>query len=425
MNNQFIWSGLVILATAFQGADGYAAEDKKNDTVVDRQRDELKPLGINFRSFVISPQMGLAPAYNSNIYKQDSRVAEITDFIFHFSPGVKVGSNWTRHALNFNFSSDLAEYVSHRLENFQDINLSTDGRIDILRNSNISVAHKFSHLHEDRGSPEQIVAANPTFYDVNDMKISNLLTFNRLSSLLGFDAKRYDYDDQTRSDGTVNNNQDRNRWQYEASLRLGYDVIPQYQTFLDLKYVDVSYDNKIDDNGFNRSSHGYEGLAGLKIELTNLLIGEFGVGYKHREYNDDKLSNVNGLVGFADLTWNPTLLTTVSPRISRDINETTQNGVAGILKTSFDIDITHELKRNIILRAGGGYSFSDYQGFNPAIATADRVDNVYTGQFGVKYMLSRYVYTDLTYTYTSRSASNADLANYDQHLVMFSIVGQI
>ncbi len=87
------------------------------------------------------------------------------------------------------------------------------------------------------------------------------------------------------------------------------------------------------------------------------------------------------------------------------------------------VNIDHELKRNIILSVGGGYTLYEYQGA-ASIGLPARVDDAYNFGFSAKYLINRYVYLKGAYSYNTRSSNIAN-SNYDLNAVYFTIGTQL
>lgn len=391
-----------------------------------------QPLGIHAGGFTVFPKMGINNEYDSNIFRRDSRLGTTDSYVAHFNPGVAIKSDWSRHALNFAFDSDLAEYASSPDQaNYQDIFTNVGGRLDVLRDSYMDAAFAYNSVHEDRGSPDQIFGKGPTFYDTKDMQWFYTHRFNRASLTGGVDAIRFDYENLLTSTNNLLLMNTRNHWEYMPSIRLGYEIQPGYEAFVKFIYKDVDYDTLVRFGGFGtpfqRDSTGYNALGGMAFDLTDLITGDISVGYLQREFNDPSLKNISGINGFVGLKWRPTALTTVLANFSRDIYETTQFGVSGILVSAISINVEHELLRNVILKAGGSSSQNEYQGFDPTTPILqnrqDRRDDIFGGNLGVKYLINRSLYTDLSYRYQSRDV-NHQLSNYEISEIRLNLVGQ-
>jgi hypothetical protein len=410
------------------------AYDSKDDAEVNeaRERASYMPQGVMAGGFTVFPRLDINNEYDSNIYKRDEALGVVDSYIAHFSPGFDVKSNWNQHALNFSFDSDLPLYATQgENNNYQDIFTRLDGRLDVVRDSYLDTAFSFNSVHEDRGSPDQVAGITPTFYDTKSMEGAYTHKFNRISVKGGMNAMRYDYEDNPTSLGTTLEMSSRNRWEYTPSIRLGYEIQPEYEAFAKFTYKDEDYDKLVLTNGagtaFERDSNGYNALGGMAFDLTGLITGDVSVGYLHRSYNDARLPNISGINGFVNLKWRPTSLTTVQGSVSHDIKETTQAGVSGYLATGLGLNVEHELVRNILMKAGANYANNEYQGFDPNTTTIEnrknRNEDVYGGNVGVKYLLNSNLSTDLSYKYQSRDVNYVD-TNYEVHEVMLNLTGQ-
>jgi len=422
---------IVSMLSVASGGSAWAYDAKDDVEVVkERQSGEYAQQGIRTGAFTVLPKMDMTNQYDSNIYKRDKTSApnaEIDSYVAHFKPGVDVRSNWNRHALNLKFDSDLTQYATQgNQNNYEDLFTRLDGRLDVVRDSHLDTGFAYNSVHEDRGSPDQINGLSPTFYDTKAIDAFYTHKLNRVSVKGGLDTIRYDYQDVLTSLNTPLLMSTRNHWEYAPSIRLGYEIQPEYEAFVKFVYKEADYDTLTRSSGagiaYNRNSTGYNALGGLAFDLTDLVTGDMSVGYLQRSYVDSRLPDISGINGFVNLKWRPTALTTVNGKFSHDILETTQEGVAGILASGISLGAEHELMRNVVLSAGGSFTNNDYQGFI-APNLENRNDKVYGGNVAAKYLLNRNLSTDLAYNYQSRDV-NYVFSNYEVHQVMLNLRGQ-
>lgn len=431
-NNSF----LMISLLSFASCGSALAFESQDDNVVTNERESAAyaQQGIHAGAFTILPKLDFTNEYNSNIYYRDKSLPITDSYVAHFKPGLVANSNWSRHALNLNFDTDLAQYASQGDQNnYNDLRTRLSGRLDVTRDSYFDGGFAYNSIHESRGSPDQIVGKGPTFYDTKVIDAFYIQKLNRMSVKAGIDTIRYDYDNVLTSLNIPLLMSTRNHWEYVPSIRLAYEIQSEYEAFIKFSYKQADYDTSVYANGvptpgtaYNRNSTGYNALGGLAFDLTDLITGDMSVGYLQRSYVDARLSDISGVNGFVNLKWRPTALTTVVGKVSRDINETTQQGVAGVLATGVSLGVEHELMRNVILSAGGNFTNNDYQGFVPGSILADntnRNDNIYGGTVGGKYLLNRNFSTNLSYTYSSRD-TNYLYNNYQVNQVMLNFRGQ-
>ncbi|MFK5947858.1 MAG: outer membrane beta-barrel protein [Methylococcales bacterium] len=395
---------------------------RSQDTVSERRKSELDPLGVHLYGFKLLPKFGWKTEYKDNIFKDEN--GRINDFITHIQPGFSLQSDWNRHAVNLAIDSDIAFYGQNNSEDYQDMNIRLNSRLDVLRGSALDSGFFFSRNHGDRGSPDDSAGLEPTVSTVKGFNLDYKHKFNRFSAKIGMIAQHVDYINKKTSLGTTINEQDRNNWHYVPSLRLGYEIQPQYEAFIEMRYSELIYDEQFDDNGLERSSHGYEGLMGIAFDATGLLTGDIAIGYKTRTIDDNTLSSISGMSGRLNLEWNPTPLMTVRSTVSHSIGETTQVGVAGIDNYAANIGVEHELLRSLLLRLNTSYFINQYNGFNKAIYSEDRKESGYIFGAGARYLMSRYVTIDVSYRFSKRNV-NRDGADYELNQVFFNLIGHL
>lgn len=418
----------VLGVSAFSAVNAFETKDDA-ELFKERESESYLPKGIRAGSFMVMPRLDINNEYNTNIYKRDESLGTTDSYVAHFKPGVDVRSDWTRHALNLQFNSDLTEYaVQADQNNYQDLMSRVAGKLDLLRDSFLDGAFAYNSVHEDRGSPDQINGIGPTFYDNKVMNGYYNQKFNRVTLKTGMDATRFDYENVLTSTSTILEMNTRNHWEYAPSIRVGYEIQPEYEVFAKFIHKQTDYDTLVKTNGagtaYNRNSTGYNALGGLAFDLTDLITGDFSVGYLERSYEDARLQSISGVNGFVNVKWRPTTLTNVLGRIAHDINETTQDNVSGVFATTASLNVEHELMRNVLLKGGGMIGNNDYKG-HTARYNQDRQEQLYGGNIGAKYLLNRNLATDLTYQYQNRDVNAAYTGNnYDVHQIMLNLRGQ-
>ncbi|NNK31735.1 MAG: outer membrane beta-barrel protein, partial [Xanthomonadales bacterium] len=220
-------------------------------------------------------------------------------------------------------------------------------------------------------------------------------------------------------DGIIDN-QDRDREESAASLRLGYQFQTDKQAFVRVFAHQVEYDQFLDRNGFNRDSDGWQADAGLNFTITGKLQGDIFASYHDRSYDDPRLNDISGWAGGAGLRWQPTQLTSVGARISSNIQETTYQYASGYLQTLYSLRVDHELMRNLQLSGQISYRDNDYQLTNDAPVDARSNDEIWTGGLGLTYFVNRYVFLSASYTH-DRLRSNVPGDGYDVNRIWLTL----
>jgi hypothetical protein len=422
-------AGLVVaLAALWASTQGYAQqppvagsspfvrpEPVRNETVTNRRRPQYDAVGIRRGSFFIYPAFAIQGEVDSNIFATATN--QKADFITMLMPEIAIRSNWKRHQLNIGARGEIAFYKSFPREDYTDGVGLINGRYDISGNTYVFAGAEFSYQHEDRGSPDDAGGKFPTKFWVAELTLGGQHTFGRFTVRLSNRMRLLDYQDVPAAGGAILNQDDRDRREWEGTLRLSYRLNPRLSVFGQMVGDYIRYNDRFDDTGLQRDNKGFAAEGGVTIEITGKLIGEIFAGYTRRTYRDSTLSAVSGPTGGASLTWTPTGLTTVTATLVRTIEESTQTGASSYFSTNFRLSVDHELRRNVLLNGYGSYQFDDYQGIA-------RFDRWIRAGVGATFLVNRNLNMFGGYEFT-RAISNFQGEGFFRHLVILRIRGQI
>lgn len=406
-----------------------AQELQRGETVLERRRPEVEQLGIRAGSFRILPRLETGVTYESNVFATENDTRD--DFIWVVQPRVDVRSDFNNHALNFSASGNIGRFFDFSSENYADYRAQVDGRYDITRDSSVSGLLFSRRDHEGRSDPNFDVSlatgavvprfAEPVNYFTNGGEASFNQRFNRLRFRLTGLAQYTSYQDAELITGQTESQEDRDRWDYVGTARVGYEFIQGYEAFIQGSYNWTRYRLSVDFGGVNRDSDGYEVVAGLSTDLTGLITGEIYAGYLSKTYDDPTLKDFGGLALGGRLNWAVTQLTSVTGSISRQVRESTYSRGSQIAssynRTVVALGVDHELLRTLLLNGRLQWRQDDFNG-------VDRTDNVYTLGVGASYQLSRYVFVNGGYTYEKRN-SNLSGFDYSDNLVYLRVGAQM
>ena len=362
------------------------------------------------------PQASIAGKYDDNIYATD--VNETDDFITELATSVSVESGWSRHALNFVAGVNQYIYADNTDENRLDWNVGADGLIDVTRDTQIRGALAYRQLHEDRGDPSAPAAASePTEYTLLTGTASVDHKFNRLTTRISGGYSEYDYKDVLSTTGVVIDQDARDRAQYEEALRVGYDVSPDTNVYVQGTLNQRDYDLTVPAVAVNRDSDGYSVVAGSDFRLSNLMQGGVFVGYQEQTYDDPTLADTTGLAYGASVEWYVTGITTISLDAASTIEETTTIGASGYNAQQAGIRVDHELLRNVLLNARVSYESDDYEG-------VARTDDKLRAGLGVDYLLNRNFSLGVDYNYTDNDSTLAG-NDYKRNIIGLMLTGKL
>lgn len=376
------------------------ASIRRGETVTNRERPELDALGARLGTFLVFPSLVVQESYTDNIFAVDD--GEESDFITRFRPGLRIQSDWNNHAIGFFGSGDIGRYVDNRDEDFEDFRLGATGRVDVLRSTNVRGRINYEARHENRSSPDDVGGKAPTEFSVLSAGIVGFHNFGRVNLSLEGTFDQFDFDDVATSLGTTINNDDRDRDEIEGAVRVGYEIIPDYEAFVRGTYNIRDYDSDLGDDGLDRDSDGFDVVGGVRIDFGGIIFGDFFAGYRSQDFDDPALDSVDGPTIGADITWNVTPLTTIVGSVSRDIRETTTTDSAGNSSsarffTTVALSADHELLRNLLLGAHVSASQDDFEGI-------ERTDEIYRAEINATYMLNRYFYISGGYSFRMRDS---------------------
>jgi len=371
---------------------------------IDRKPVDYQTPGARIGSFILKPGAEFSWEDNNNIFYRSNR--KISDDIIHIRPWVTLDSDWNRHELNLSVYGDIGRYDSYGSEDYEDWMVKLDGRIDVRRGSYFSYVASNMQLHEDRSSPDDVHGVSPTEFTYTHYGAGYRHTFNRMTAALDVETVETDYDNNRDGDGHVLNNQDRDRSRDALKLEVGYEVSTGRSFFISAEANKLDYDEKFDNNGFQRSSDGYAYRGGMRWDMTGLLEGGLYVKYFKQRYDDTRFEQVDGFGLGGSLDWSPTRLTNVHFRFDRGPQETTQAQTSGYDSALYAVRVQQELRRNLLANLRFSYTDNNYQ-FNGNNANSLSDTQVTRAGFGLSYLVNRHIFVSGGYAYEKQDANTA------------------
>ncbi len=404
-------TGLLLLPDLVQAQQA----PSPNVTVQERPRPRYDPLGIRAGSYLIFPSVRVEGTYDSNVFATPND--EEDDFGVIVSPRVNFRSQFPRHRLDFSAFAEIGRYDDFSRNDYEDFGVAAVGALDVTRRQTLRLQLSAARDHETREEPDAVGPGNDVTKYWNLLAdIAYRINFNRVFVEPRGSVRRLDYEDT----GNINQD-DRDRNVYQAGLRAGYAISPRFNVFGQGMYNIRRYDQTPNDQGEDRDSDGFTVSVGTEIDITGILFGELQLGYSKQRYDDDALDDVDGFGGTGRLTWNVTPLTTVIGELVGELRETTVtyqgDDARAARHAEIGIDVTHELRRNVLLNANARYLRDDFVG-------TDRIDDIFRIGGGVTYLINRNFSLDARYRFDTRS-SDDDNEEFDRHQVFVGLVAKL
>jgi hypothetical protein len=257
-----------------------------------------------------------------------------------------------------------------------------------------------------------VFGKNPTEYHVTGVDLTYVRQPGKLGLRVDTTVTSYDFNNTTSSTGATIVQNFRDRIEYVVAPRVTYEIIPGYNAFVRVLGNERQYFSQDPDfapgTKVRRNSHGWEINAGTAISLSRILAAEVYVGFLQQFYENPLLKSPSGFAFGGNVIWNVTPLTSIVGSFSQSVAETTLDPASSSLETNVQLQVQHELLRNLVLVGTLAYTKDRYQG-DP------RRDNTFGGDLGARYLLNRQwsATADLTY---SRRDSNVLGGGYERFL---------
>lgn len=350
-----------------------------------------QPPGLSAGGFVMFPSVETGVEATDNVFEATG--GERGDFGYFVAPGMRIESDWVRHSVSLDASSRHLFYFNNPSEDELDFDIGADLRIDVRRDTTFELEGGLFLEQEGRGDVDVPgAAAEPP----NELTLEGSATlthsFNRLEVSLEGSLEHTTFEDVDLIGGGRQNNSDRDFTEYEATLRVGYDISPRLEPFVRASYSVRRHDEEIDDNGLRRDSDGVAIEGGVEIEITPLLTGELALGYVHRDFEDGALNDIDGVTFESALVWRPSPITTVSFTASTEVQETGTGTLSGSIERQFAVLVNHELRQNLTVGGSAAYFLEDFTGGNLTEETLFLA-------LGLTYQLNRAVALRVGYSY--------------------------
>ena len=379
-------------------AAGQAPE--RGETVRERPREAYDATGFRAGAFLLFPTIDLGVRHEDNVYRVED--GEVDDFVTFVHPRIRAVSSWANHEIALDAGVEADFFDSNGDEDSTDWFVTTAGRLDVLRHTNVSADLDLRRRHEDRGDPNATQVGEPVVYDSQGVGVGGFHRFNRLALRVEGRSTELSYDQASQGD--------RDRRRSELMLRAGYEIVPEYEAFVRVHWNRRDYERR--QGRFDRDSRGWKLVVGTARDLGGLVFGEVSAGYRKQDYDDPRLPAVDGLAIDGSLTWNVTPLTTVNAFVERSVEESVLDASA-FLATSSGVGVDHELLRNLILGADLGMIRNRYE----PVAGAPRREDERIG-VGIEgtWLVNRHLHAALGYRFEKRRSTAAG-ADYDNNVL--------
>ncbi|MFC7474012.1 outer membrane beta-barrel protein [Dankookia sp. GCM10030260] len=389
-----------------QSAAGISRQDvERGMTVASRQRRDYNPLGVRLGAFTLNALADGGPGFDSNLLGTKSN--KTSDGFMDESASVSLDSDWSRHGVGVSGNMDARQYFTNSEYDWIDWDVGTYGRYDFSSRTNAEARYRHYRDHLDVYSIDVQSAgiSRPVPYDSDEFQATGTTQLGRVG-LVGTGMHRT-YRFQNVVIGGVPNLVSLNDFDTTiGALGTSYAFSQGRFANVIFRVQDISYQKEVSRG---RDSFTWEVLGGFTYDFDGVWQGRIAFGWRERSYKDPNLKNLSGPAVEGQLTWAPTLLTTVRFNVARTIEESIRQDAVSFNRTAGGVGVDHELRRNIIL---SGDFRADYRQYTSPTQTA--FDGIFTAT--ARYLLNRNMSVIGTYAYSRRFEASNGLPEYDRNL---------
>ncbi|WP_165982127.1 outer membrane beta-barrel protein [Dankookia rubra] len=402
-----VFLGALPLSDAAAQADsGISRQDvERGVTVTSRQRRDYNPLGVRLGAFTLTGQIDGGPGYDSNL--EGTKTNKKSDGFMDEAAAASLDSNWTRHGVGVSGNMDSRQYFNNSGYDWIDWDVGGYGRYDFnsVTNAEARYRHYRDHLDVNSIDVQSAGITRPVPYDSDEFQATGTTQFGRIG-LVGTGLHRtYRYQDVVI--GGVPNRISQNDFDTTiGALGTSYAFSQGRFANVIFRIQDISYQNQISQG---RNSFTWEVLGGFTYDFDGVWQGRVAFGWRERSYKDPNLKNFAGPAIEGQLTWAPTLLTTVRFNVARTIEESIRADAVSFNRTQGGIGVDHELLRNVILSGDFRADYREYQSPNQTA-----FDGIFTAT--ARYLVNRNLTVIGTYAYSRRFEASNGIPEFDRNL---------
>ncbi|BCH07797.1 hypothetical protein MesoLj131c_20550 [Mesorhizobium sp. 131-3-5] len=360
------------------GAERTAAIEGQNKKAED---DPFAPTGVKWGSFVIRPsiEQGLTATTNG-----DSSSAGTSALLSETALRFAAVSDWRENSATIDGYGLFRETVSgYRVHDAQG---RIEGQLNVDLDNELRAIAKLGYeaVPETASSPNAIagVSTQPLRQTI-DGSLGVEKAVGKMQYTLTGAVSHDFYGDAELSDGTTLSQKDQDNTLYTATLRTGYEISPALTPFTEIEVGRRAYDQRIDNEGFERSSTRLGARAGLQLDMGEKLSGEFSAGWLREAIDDKSLEAISGATVNADLKWSPERGTTIGLTGKTTVETTTTAGESGDILYSGRLTAERQIRANLTANAALGLDWRDYVGI-------DGHDRILSAETGLTWWLNRY-----------------------------------
>lgn len=352
----------------------------RNVSVLERRRPAYTPEPIRLDSLEVMPRIAIGGGYDDNLFAQPD--GEVGDAYLRIRPRISVVRPSPRLRLSLDGELDLLRYAERASENATQYSLKAAARYAISSSDTLEFEAAHARYSEERVSPDSPTGVvRPNRFTVSEATANYTHVFNRLRMRGVVNVEKRDYRDGVTPDGTVVDQDFRNRTTVTGTGIAEYALSPNVALFAAGSLNRRDYQERSGPVPA-RDSAGLELAAGSSFEIGRKARGSLRLGYLRQDYGASVFEDISGILVRGELAYFLTPLVTITGTVDRGVRETGVAEATGYLATNMTLRADYELLRNLILSAGAELEKRDFNNI-------DRRDDRWTYRASATWLMSR------------------------------------
>jgi hypothetical protein len=405
--------GILLLPSMVEAQAVPRGEAARGVTVANRAREDFDPIGVRLGGFRADAALELGVGYDDNIF--GSRRNREGDGYGTWVGEAGIQSDWSRHAIGLTGRVEQRRYIDNNDLDWTDYAVGAFGRYDVNADTNVELRlnRVQEHLETSSIDVQEAGLTRPVPYVYNEAQVQGQTRFNRIGVLVLGNYRDYNFENvdvgPALAPGAPRPG-DISRFDFRSllgALGLTYEIGPGRFVNLIGRYQDISYDETAQRG---RDSQTWEVLAGFTYDFDGIWAARGAVGYRQRDYEGAGLKNLSGPAFEGEVTWQPTLLTTVGFGVRRTIEESIRNNAVSYTRTQGQVKVDHEYLRNVILGLELGADRRDYDQPNEQATDGYAI-------LSARWLINRNLSVTASYQHVRRLDASAGVDEYDRNLL--------
>lgn len=323
--------------------------------------DPFAPLGIRAGSFILFPAVDLTTGYTTNA--AGTANGKGSGF-FIVAPELVARSDWSRHAAELAMRGSYETFTDKSIADRTSAEVRATGRVDFADQWTMDLLGLYTFGQESLSDPNLPIATDKA-PDVNTLTGEAALNGGAGPGVFTL-AGRIDRTTYGKAviGGVTVDQADRNNTLFGGRLRLGYQITPTLTPFIEGELTNRLFDERVDADGVQRSSHGQALRVGLIYDYEPVTRAEIAVGALRESFADPAFAPITAFAVDGSIAWSPTELVTVTGTVATAVNPATNPDSSGSVTYDGMIDVAYLYRRNVSFNAFAGIRNEDFEGTN-------------------------------------------------------------